>query len=260
VKQRLVLALLAGLTLSTPAAAQGYEPNVLPPHQIMTIIRSTGFDPIGQPMRRGPNYVLNAIDDDDREVTLIINGRSGRILSATPMRTASRMQPGVPPGGSMGEWQRMPPGYVPPPGYRAGAPVYEDDEDMPRQGAYGGYPPAPGTAPRTGAVPQPRLGSAQPDDQDMPTQSASRSDPTVIPADPPGALPPPPERFPHRAAPTQQPKPANRTASAPPKTPLPKPKPAAPSVSVPPVQAAPAQPAPQPPAPAKAPVVEETPI
>jgi hypothetical protein len=91
VKQRLMFALLAGLALSSPAAAQSYDMGgVLPPHRIMTMLRSSGFDPIGQPMRRGPNYVLRAIDDNDREVTLVVSGRDGNVLSVTPMRTASR--------------------------------------------------------------------------------------------------------------------------------------------------------------------------
>ena len=54
--------------------------------------------------------------------------------------------------------------------------------------------------------------------------------PHVITADPDrsGMLPPPPERFPQRAAPAAQPKPVKRAAAAPPQqAPLPKPKPAA---------------------------------
>ena len=88
-----------------PAAA-------LPPHEILTILRSTGFDPLGQPVRRGPNYVLRAIDDNDREVRVVVSARSGDVLSVTPMQTASRMPP--PRGGiTMGPYERMPPGYVP---------------------------------------------------------------------------------------------------------------------------------------------------
>ena len=93
-------------------------------------LRSTGLDPIGQPVRRGPNYVLRAIDDNDREVSVVINARSGDILSVTPVQTASRMPP--PRGGvSMGPYERMPPGYIPP-GAAAAAtalPVADDDDD-----------------------------------------------------------------------------------------------------------------------------------
>ena len=110
VKRRMIYAALAVLALSAPAAAQGYEPGYepgfepggLPPHEILTILRSTGFDPLGQPVRRGPNYVLRAIDDNDREVRVVVNARSGDILSVTPVEIASRMPPPPRGGVSMG--------------------------------------------------------------------------------------------------------------------------------------------------------------
>ena len=55
------------------------EPGGLPPHEILTILRSTGLDPLGQPVRRGPHYVLRAIDDTDREVSVVVSARSGDI-------------------------------------------------------------------------------------------------------------------------------------------------------------------------------------
>jgi hypothetical protein len=264
VKHRLIATVLATLALSAPAMAQGYQPQgydqgVLPPREIMGMLRSTGFDPLDRPVRRGPNYVLRAMDGNDREVTLVINGRNGRILSATPLRTASRMPPGAPSGVTMGEWQRMPPGYTPPPGtvpqrgYGPGAPTDDDEyDDAPQQ------QPVQGTLPRYGNNP-PANGSTQ-------QGVEADADPQVIPADPEGGpLPPPPERFPQRAAP---PKPLKRAAAAPPKTaPLPKPKPnlAAPSTSTPatkewPGSSAPNSAAPKSPAPAKMPAAEETPI
>ena len=77
------------------------------------------------------------------------------------------------------------------------------------------------------AAPPPR-GGAMPRERDE--DVSSLSEPNVITADPDrsGMLPPPPERFPQRAAPAAPPKPMKRTAAAPPKqAPLPKPKPAA---------------------------------
>jgi len=104
VARRLIYAVLAVLALAAPAAAQGYEPGALPPQEILRILRSTGLDPIGQPMRRGPNYVLRAVDDSDREVSVVVSARGGRVLSVTPVQTASRLPPGV----SMGPYERMP--------------------------------------------------------------------------------------------------------------------------------------------------------
>jgi protein transport protein SEC31 len=276
----LIASVLATLALSAPAMAQGYQPQgyppqgyqpqgyeagVMPPREIMGMLRSTGFDPLDRPVRRGPNYVLRAIDGNDREVTLVINGRNGRILSATPLRTASRMPPGAPSGVTMGEWQRMPPGYTPPPGYvpqpgyRSGAPTADDEYDN---------PPVQGVPPRYGNNPPREYNPGQPGDE---ADAQPQSDPQVIPADPEsGPLPPPPERFPQRVTPPQ-PKPLKRAAAAPPKTaPLPKPKPNAPaaSTSTPPAAAtkewpnssAPSSAAPKSSAPAKMPAPEETPI
>jgi hypothetical protein len=248
VKSKAIYVTLMLLALTAPAVAQGFEPGTMPPREIMRMLRQTGFEPMSRPMRRGPNYVVFAIDNRDREVRLEIGAHTGAIVSVTPMQTAARMPP--PRGGvSMGAYERMPPGYVPPAGSPRGGSVYEDDDDAPPSGPYGLRPPAPvpggsppsgSAAPRFGsAMPPPRVGSAMPQDDDEPLPPRSgpggpppRSGPAVIPADPDrsGMLPPPPERFPQRAAPApEKPKPViKRAAAAPPKqTPLPKPKPEA---------------------------------
>ena len=66
---------------------------VVPPYEVLTIVRSAGLDPIGQASRRGPIYVLRAIDDDDREVRVVVDARYGDIVSITPVMTASRDVP-----------------------------------------------------------------------------------------------------------------------------------------------------------------------
>ncbi len=240
-KQRLVYAALAVLALTGPAAAQGYEPGALPPYEILTMLRSTGLDPIGQPVRRGANYVLRAIDDADREVRVVVSARSGGIVSVTPV-AAAPLQMQLPRGGlTMGDYERMPPGYIPPGRYDGGPPVVYDDEAPPR--LYSAPPRS------SNAMPPPNNRAMRPanDDDDIVTASPP-SNPRVIMADPDrtGLLPPPPERFPQRAAPAVQPKPkpVQRAAAAPPKqAPLPKPKPAATNVEAPP-PAAPATVAP----------------
>jgi hypothetical protein len=265
----MLYATLAMLAMSAPALAepmrlaQAYERGTLPPEEILDILRSGGFDPLGQPLRRGPNYVLRAVDDTDREVRVVINARSGDILSVTPVATASRL----PPSGSMGPYERMAPGYLPPgpPGvYRGGPPVvYEDDGPPPGYGR----PPAPVPNVRSGSVrpPNPNAARLDPDEEDASPPLNSR--PLRSGEIPPpaggqdGLLPPPPERFPQRAAPPAppKPKPAQRAAAAPPKTaPLPKPRPNnadAPAPSSPPVRSTPIPP----PAPEQPPAPEETP-
>jgi hypothetical protein len=276
VKRSMIYTALAVLALSTPAAAQGYQPGAKPPgakppgampaYEILTMLRSTGFDPIGQPVRRGPNYVLRAIDDNDREVNLVINARSGDILSVTPIQTASRLPPGV----SMGPYERMPPGYIPPGGRGSySLPDTDDDDDAPPRGYGYGAPRPPGAMPgplprSSNVAPPPRSGSIQPDDDEASLPSGSGA-PNVITADPDrsGVLPPPPERFPQRVAPAAppKPKPVTRAAAAPPKAaPLPKPKPGT-TADAPPAPAQQSWPSTPEPAraPAKSPAAEETP-
>jgi hypothetical protein len=269
VKRSMIYTALAVLALSTPAAAQGYPPSGPPgamaPYEIIAMLRSTGFDPIGQPIRRGPNYLLRAIDERDREVNLVISARSGDILSVTPMQTASRIPP-TSPGVTMGPYERMPPGYIPPGGPRGyGAPITDDDDEaLPPPGFGYNAPRPPGAMPgsplprSSNAAPPPRGGSVQPYDDDDEVAPSSRSSnssgaPNVIPADPDrgGLLPPPPERFPQRAAPAAPPKPKSvtRAAVAPPNAPpaaskaapIPKPKPGT-TAAAPPASAQPAWP------------------
>jgi hypothetical protein len=262
----MLYATLAMLALSTPVfaepmrLAQALEPGTLPPREIIEIVRSDGFDPLGQPVRRGPNYVLRAVDDTDREVRLVINARSGDILSVTPVATASRL----PPSASMGPYEQVAPRYVPPgpPGaYRGGPPVVYEDDGPPGYGR----PPAPVPNASSGyARPQnPNAVPADRDDDGYPPAPNSRPlRSTEIPppaAGQDGLLPPPPERFPQRAAPPAppKPKPVQRAATAPPKTaPLPKPRPSTgDALSPPPVHSTPIPP----PAPEQPPALDETP-
>jgi hypothetical protein len=182
VKQRWMFAALSVLAFSAPAAAadplrlaQAVEAGVLPPHEIITIVRSTRLDPIGRPVLRGPNYVVLALDEGDREMRVIVNARRGEIIRIVPVQTASRMPP---PGGgyATGPYERMEryergpaPRYVTPEGYRYGArpPVIDDeDDDLPYE-QQAPRPPGsvpsniPGAAPRPGTAP-PRTGYADP--------------------------------------------------------------------------------------------------
>jgi hypothetical protein len=179
VKQRWMFAALSVLAFSAPAAAadplrlaQAVEAGVLPPHEIITIVRSTRLDPIGRPVLRGPNYVVLALDEGDREMRVIVNARRGEIIRIVPVQTASRMPP---PGGgyATGPYERMEryergpaPRYVTPEGYRYSArpPVIDDeDDDLPYE-QQAPRPPGnvPGAAARPGSAPPPRAGYADP--------------------------------------------------------------------------------------------------
>jgi hypothetical protein len=223
VTKRIFFGALASLTLLiSPAAAepqrlaQGFAPDVLPPYEIMTIVRSTGLRPLDRPLRRGPTYVLHAVGGGGRELRVVVDARFGDILSVRPVATAWRGPSGL----TYGPYERVPPRYVQPPGVYGNAPP--DDDELPTS-IYGPRPRA--------TLPPPRVSAVPPDDPiAAPRPDRPIREPRVIPAMPEaelnGPLPPPPERFQRRAPPPAMAKPAPRRAAAiEAKPPLPKPRP-----------------------------------
>jgi hypothetical protein len=81
------VALVATLSL---VAAGSLEPgqtiasDALPADEILTTVRSMGLDPIGDPLRRGPYYVLHAYDPRGIEVRVVADAQLGDILSVRP--------------------------------------------------------------------------------------------------------------------------------------------------------------------------------
>jgi hypothetical protein len=236
----MVCAAVLALALASPAAAESSmrlaqaRSDVLPPHEILTILRSTALNPIGRPVRRGDTYVLRAIDEDyGDEVRVVVDARNGEILSMTPAAGGART---ASPGAGIGSAEPMPPGA-----YRSGPPIIYEEGPPPGYGR----PPAmiPGAIP---APPPGRYSSAPPTAPGAPlgvpvapgtsaSAPPSESQGLVAPGNDAGPLPAPPERFPQRAAPPPAAKPApppRRAAAAPPSsapssssTPLPKPRP-----------------------------------
>src|SRR5258708_4841892 len=168
---------------------QAGEYGGLPPYEIVTIVRSAGLGPIDQPVRRGPNYVLHAIGQNDQEVRVIVSARRGEIIRIVPTMSASTMPPARG-GATMGPYERMDgyeparpaPGYLAPQGNRQGnnygarPPAPDDDDDPSYDNAP--RPPAsvPGAAPRPGYAPPPRTGYADPPPVIRATPSGRSSD------------------------------------------------------------------------------------
>jgi hypothetical protein len=96
-KQKITLCagLIAALAVSGHALAQPAPPPVypgtvysgagLPPHEIVTIVRSTGLEPMGSPVRQGPTYALRAVDPAGEEVRVIVDAQRGRIVKVIPL-------------------------------------------------------------------------------------------------------------------------------------------------------------------------------
>jgi hypothetical protein len=84
------LALLAsrpGLTQPIPPAYPGavFPGEALPPHEAVTIVSSTGLEPVGRPVRQGPVYALRAVDPAGEEVRVIVDAYLGRIVKVIPL-------------------------------------------------------------------------------------------------------------------------------------------------------------------------------
>jgi hypothetical protein len=102
-KIRLLLILCAaplawgGEASAEPAgAAQSAAVDGLPPHEIFAMVRSSGFDPVSRPVRSGRTFTLRAFDRYDLELNLVVDARTGRVLSANEVaapRDAARRGP-----------------------------------------------------------------------------------------------------------------------------------------------------------------------
>jgi hypothetical protein len=73
----------AGEASAEPAGmAQRAAVDGPPPHEILAMVRASGFDPVSRPVRSGRTFTLRAIDRYDLELNLVVDARTGRVLSA----------------------------------------------------------------------------------------------------------------------------------------------------------------------------------
>jgi hypothetical protein len=66
------------------APPPGYGPRLLPPREVYTILRESGFSPLGMPQQRGLVYTISVIDRGGDDGRLVIDARSGRIIRFLP--------------------------------------------------------------------------------------------------------------------------------------------------------------------------------
>jgi len=62
----------------------GAQDAALSPYEIMSIVRSTGLAPLTRPMRRGPYYVLVAVDRVGRQMRVMVDAQLGDIVNLRP--------------------------------------------------------------------------------------------------------------------------------------------------------------------------------
>ena len=86
----------------------GYGPRLLPPHEVYTVLRESGFSPLGIPRQRGFVYTISVIDRGGDDGRLVIDARTGRILRFVPAEPDGRAFRG------RAESTYGPPGPLPP--------------------------------------------------------------------------------------------------------------------------------------------------
>lgn len=93
----------------------------LPPYEVVTIVRSMGFDPASRPVLRGPVWVVQAFDNQDVLVRVAVDARTGRVVNVAEARRVSAY--GGPEVERYGSAYPVPPAPVP-----RGGTVYEETE------------------------------------------------------------------------------------------------------------------------------------
>jgi hypothetical protein len=66
------------------AAPPRYEPRLLPPLEVYSVVRESGFSPLGMPQQRGLVYTISVIDRGGDDGRLVIDARTGRIIRFIP--------------------------------------------------------------------------------------------------------------------------------------------------------------------------------
>ena len=63
-----------------PRYNPAYGPSLLPATEVYTVVRESGFSPLGIPRRRGFIYTISVIDRGGDDGRLVIDARTGRII------------------------------------------------------------------------------------------------------------------------------------------------------------------------------------
>jgi hypothetical protein len=176
----LAFALIGAGSAWAQAVPPGIYPDAgpaLPPHEVITIVRSTGLEPLGRPVRRGPVYTIRAVDPaGGEELRVIVDAQVGNVVRMVPVV----MPRGVP--------------VVRPPGRIAMAPeVYGPNARMPMPGADGpalsAAPPPDGPSPAGPPLPRPRPKVATANTPaDKPASAVPAASPASKPSETTGAV------------------------------------------------------------------------
>lgn len=174
------------LSFASPLLAQSLPrvdstaPNgVLPPHEVLTSVRSMGLEALTRPVLRGRAYVLRAHDANMLEKRVVVDARTGEVVQ---VRDVADVAPAYSP------YDRRFGGYTPPrpPASiaHAGAPRdFEpvlDEPLFPRQGR--GSASAPAQRSATAHAPAPKVRPASPAESGKDQQQAAPTQPASVAA------------------------------------------------------------------------------
>ncbi len=82
----------AGPGYAAPGAPYGYDPSLMPPHEVYAVLRENGFLPLGIPHRRGYVYEISAMDPEGEDGRLVVDGHTGRIIRFMPADWGGRSE------------------------------------------------------------------------------------------------------------------------------------------------------------------------
>ena len=78
-------ATLSWVGAGTAKRDQPANERALPVSEILNLVRTMGLNPIGDPVRRGPYYVMHAYDPRGVEVRVVADAHFGEVLSVAPV-------------------------------------------------------------------------------------------------------------------------------------------------------------------------------
>jgi hypothetical protein len=213
---------------SPPYSAPLRVDRTLPPHEVITIVRSLGLKPVSAPRARGQSWVVRALGQDGTQVRVVLEATSGRVIEimrlGPPPPQVVRIIPGSPRGAGryedpeefeeLDDKPPVPPGRVPrasgeAPYPGAGPQVITRDSEFTGSLGQRSVDPLLGVPPefrrgakRSDPPPEKRIATRPPTDSspratpiprprpaDVPTQAKADAAPAVAPA--PAAAPAP---------------------------------------------------------------------
>jgi hypothetical protein len=178
----------------SPYVGRGFAGPPLPPYEALAVLRAAGFTPLTRPVRRGPNYVLLALDRAGRQMYVAVDAHLGDIVNIhRPLPGEEIFGPqiaapnaGRPLSPSPPDAAAAPPPRTPRPGEETGPPPLPP-RNVPNGAVASVPPPETQPGPPQGTLP----GALPPSQTPPPAPTPSRASIAVPELPPPPPLPRP---------------------------------------------------------------------